>query len=68
MLVCVGIAKYIFEIWSVHVCLWVQYYGNLELLKKVEKVEGISFFILMNVVIDEKYLCFAVGSQMSPWE
>lgn len=35
-----------------------------ELLEKIEK--GISFFIFMNVVIDGKYLGFAVGSQKLP--
>lgn len=43
-------------------------YSITEMLEKVEKVEGISFFILMNVVIDGKYLGFAVGSQKLPWE
>lgn len=40
-----------------------QYFENVEL---PEKVEGIAFFILMNVVIDGKYLGFAVGSQTLP--
>lgn len=49
--------------------MWVYEYSTIEMpkcLRGLKKVEGTSFFILMNVVIDAKYLGFAVGSQMLP--